>query len=61
MIPGTPEKPLWATSLPSRADLQYTQQLLTVLGLVLVATWLVFTVVRDPSAALRIGRKQLGA
>ena len=61
MIPARDTRPAWAGQLPSQGELQYVQTLLTVIGLVLVATWLVFTVVRDPRAALRIGRKQLGA
>lgn len=54
-------KPDWAAPLPELRELQYVQALLTVAGLLIVAAWIAFAVVRDPRAAMRIGRKNLGA
>lgn len=60
MIATTDNRPGWAQGLPPHAELAYLQTLLAVGGMLLVASWLAFRVVRDPASIARIGRKAIG-
>lgn len=61
MTYGRPtDTPAWARQLPSLADLQYLQALLTVIGLLVVGSWIAAAIVRDPRSIERVAKKKLG-